>query len=86
MTPPLPATYVNVRINERRTQGWEIPLRNAGRKIDWTLAADLKEEGVDTVRMARLFDVHEGTIEYGRINEKKPRRSAIPRSQLRCRR
>lgn len=86
LTPPATATYVNIRMNERRRQGWNIPLRSPGRKVDWSLAADLKEEGVSSARMAQLFDVHEGTIEYGRINENKPRRSAVPRSRLRCRR
>ena len=83
LNPPLTATDVNIRMSQRRRQGWDIPSRSAGKKVDWSLAADLKDEGVSSARMARLFGVHEGTIEYGRINKDKPRRSTLPRGRLR---
>jgi hypothetical protein len=86
LDPPLTATDVNIRMTARRRQGWDVPSRCVGNKVDWSLASDLKEEGVSSARIARLFDVHEGTIEYGRINKDKPRRSAIPRGRLRRRR
>jgi len=84
LDPPQPGKYVNIRMTARRKQGWDIPRKSQGPKVDWDLAQDLKDEGVSSERIAKLFDVHEGTIEYGRINKKKPRRSSIiDRSRLR---
>ena len=85
LDPPQTATYVNIRLAERRKQGWDIPKRNAGPKVEWELAQELKEEGVSSGRIAEQFDVHKGTIEYGRINKNKPRKSSI-RNRNRLRR